>query len=239
VDATYILLRERVLKRVANNLFFGPEVDYQQLLNTKFIQPEEGPPIAVPPGAEGTRNVGLGAGLVFDNRHNVLNVRNGAFAELSGLDYRPKWGAQRRFYGVTIDFRGYKALDKRRVLAGQIFGQSFTGDLPFNQMALMGGETIMRGYYSGRYRDKEMIAAQLEHRWLPFAFSRRFGAAVFMSAAAVAPAFSDYNFRKTRMAGGAGLRYLLFPNKDVYLRFDLGVNSDGGFGFYIFTGEAF
>jgi hypothetical protein len=239
VDATYILLRERVLKRVAKNLFFGPEVDYQQLINTKFRQPEDGPPLDLPPGAEGTRNVGLGLGLVYDNRHNVLNVRKGAFAEFSGLDYRPTWGAERRFYGLTLDARMYKPLDERRVLAAQIFAQSFSGDIPFNQMALMGGETIMRGYYSGRYRDREMLAAQVEHRWLPFRFSKRFGAAAFLGAAAVAPSFGTYDFSKTRVAGGGGLRYLLFPNKDVYLRFDLGVNSDGGVGFYIFTGEAF
>lgn len=239
IDATYILLRERVLKRVRNNLFFGPEVDYQQLINTKFRQPEHGPALDLPPGAEGTRNVGLGLGLVYDNRHNVLNVRKGYFGELSFLDYRQAWGGQRQFYGLTLDARAYKKLNERRVLAGQIFAQSFSGDLPFNQMALMGGETIMRGYYSGRYRDREMLAAQVEHRWLPFAFSRRFGAAAFLGAATVAPSFQAYDFRKTRVAGGAGLRYLLFPNKDVYLRFDLGVNSDGGIGFYIFTGEAF
>lgn len=239
VDATYVLLRERVLKKVAKNVFFGPEVDYQQLLNTEFIQPKEGMPLTPPPGSEGTRNVGIGAGIVYDSRHNVLNVRNGAFAELSGLDYSSRWGGQRSFYGITADFRGYKALSSNRVLAGQIFAQSFSGDLPFNQMALMGGETIMRGYYSGRYRDREMLAAQVEHRWLPFSFSKRFGGVAFLGAATVAPSFEAYDFRKTRLAGGAGLRYLLFPNKDVYMRFDLGVTSDGTVGFYIFTGEAF
>lgn len=239
IDATYILVRERVLKRVVRNVFVGPEVDYQQLLNTEIEHPKEGPAIPIPPGAEGTRNVGLGLGIVYDNRHNVLNVRNGAFAELSGLDYRKSWGAQREFYGITLDARGYKSLSSRRVLAGQIFAQSFSGNLPFNQMALMGGETIMRGYYSGRYRDREMLAAQVEHRWLPFSFSKRFGGVVFAGAATIAPAFNEYNFRHTKVAGGAGLRYLLFPNKDVYLRFDLGVTSDGGIGFYIFTGEAF
>lgn len=239
VDATYILFRERVLKKVAKNFFIGPEVDYQQLLNTEFIQPSDGPPLAAPPGSEGTRNVGLGAGIVYDSRHNVLNVRNGAFVELSGLDYRPTWGSEREFYGVTLDARGYKALDSRRVLAGQIFMQSFSGNLPFNQMALMGGETIMRGYYNGRYRDRELVAAQVEHRWLPFPFSKRFGGAAFLGAATVAPTFASYDFSKVRLAGGAGLRYLLFPNKDVYMRFDLGITSDGGVGFYIFTGEAF
>jgi len=239
VDATYILIRERVLKRVAKNLFLGPELDYQHLLNTEFHQPQHAEPLTLPPGVEGSRNVGLGLGIVYDNRHNVLNVRKGAFAELSAIDYRPAWGAQRSFYGATLDVRGFKALSENRVLAGQLFIQSFTGDLPFNQMALMGGETMMRGYYTGYYRDHELVSAQLEHRWLPFSFSKRFGAAAFLAAATVAPNLGSYDFRHTKIAGGGGLRYLLFPNKDVYMRFDIGVNSDGGIGFYIFTGEAF
>ena len=239
VDATYISLREKVLKGIAKNVFLGLQGDYQQLLNPHFNQPKDGPAIALPSGIEGTRNVGIGAVLMYDSRRNALNARRGLYAELSGLDYRPTWGSDRQFYSLMVDARAYRPLSSNRVLAGQVLLQSASGDLPFNQLALLGGESIMRGYYHGRYRDRELIAAQVEHRWLPFAFSRRFGGVAFLGAATVAPSFSAYDFQKTRLAGGAGVRYLLFPNKDVYLRFDLGVTSDGTIGFYFFTGEAF
>jgi hypothetical protein len=77
IDANYLLLRQRVLRKVIPNLFVGPEVDYQQLYNTKFNQPEGHDVYDLPMGADGTRNLGLGAALVYDNRHNVLNVRKG------------------------------------------------------------------------------------------------------------------------------------------------------------------
>lgn len=237
IDANYLLFRQRVLRKIVPNLFIGPELDYQQLYNTAFKQPAEHL-YEKPLGTDGTINVGLGAALVFDNRHNVLNVRKGLFGELSFLNYAPGLGSQYAFRGINLDLRSYRPTGPRNVLALQVYGNFFRGNIPFNQLALMGGEMIMRGYYTGRYRDKNMLAAQVEHRWLPFGFSKRFGAVAFAAAAAVAPDFGAFNAKYIRPSGGVGLRYLLFPKKDIYLRFDVGFSEDGP-SFYLFTGEAF
>ncbi|QRR01173.1 BamA/TamA family outer membrane protein [Dyadobacter sandarakinus] len=237
VDANYILVRQRILRRIRKNLFFGPEVDYQQLYNTQFNQPEDYVHDE-PLGSNGTRNLGLGAALVYDNRHNVLNVRKGFFGELSFLRYDKDFGSHHSFQGVNLDVRSFHPLKTRNVLAWQVYGFFFTGNVPFNQLALMGGEMIMRGYYTGRYRDKNMIAAQVEHRWLPFSFSQRLGGAVFAGGAVVAPTITGFNAKHIRPSGGVGLRYLLFRKKDIYLRLDVGFTEDGP-GFYLFTGEAF
>lgn len=238
IDANYLLLRQRILRRVIPNLFVGPEIDYQSLYNTSFEQPEAHPVYEVPSGAEGGNNLGFGAALVYDNRHNVLNVRKGFFGELSFLRYDRSFLSAKSFSGLTLDFRGYHPTNARNVLAWQAYGNYFTGDVPFNQMALMGGEMIMRGYYYGRYRDNSMMAAQVEHRWLPFKFSRRFGGTVFASAAVVGRDPGAFKWKHIRPAGGVGIRYLLFPKKDIYLRFDVGFTREGP-GFYLFTGEAF
>lgn len=34
IDANYFVIRQRVLRKVRSNLFFGPEIDYQNLSNT-------------------------------------------------------------------------------------------------------------------------------------------------------------------------------------------------------------
>jgi hypothetical protein len=102
----------------------------------------------------------------------------------------------------------------------------------------MGGDMMMRGYYQGRYRDKNLLAAQVEYRILPFAFSKRWGAAVFAAASAVAPELRAFQLDKTQFAAGGGLRYLLFQKKDIFLRLDVGFTREGP-GFYFFTGEAF
>ncbi|MCF2447695.1 BamA/TamA family outer membrane protein [Dyadobacter sp. CY345] len=238
IDANYLLLRQRVLRKIVPNLFIGPEIDYQQLYNTSFNQPEGNHEYEAPLGSDGTRNIGLGAALVYDNRHNVLNVRKGLFSELSFLQYAPKLGSDYKFYGVNLDIRSSHPTNSRNVLAWQLYGNFLSGNVPFNQLALMGGEMIMRGYYSGRYRDKNMLAFQTEHRWLPFRFSKRFGGTVFAAAAVVAPKINEFSWKHIRPSGGVGLRYLLFPKKDIFLRMDVGFTKEGP-GIYLFTGEAF
>lgn len=238
IDANYFIFRQRVLRKIGRNVFLGPEADYQNLYHTTFAADAQQPNIEIPPGTKGSANLGLGAALVYDNRHNVLNVRKGFFGELGFLKYSNKLGSTLDFTGINMDARYYKPIKKNTVLALQFIGNFYTGDVPFNQMALMGGEVMMRGYYYGRYRDKNMLAAQAEYRWLPFGFSKRIGAAVFGGTAAVAPTLGSFEADHFRLAGGAGIRYLLFPKKDIFIRLDVGATKDG-FGFYFFTGEAF
>ncbi|CAG5072229.1 hypothetical protein DYBT9623_04084 [Dyadobacter sp. CECT 9623] len=237
IDANYLLLRQRVLRKIVPNLFVGPEIDYQQLYNTGFEQPDDHF-YDKPLGSDGARNIGFGAALVYDNRHNVLNVRKGFFGEVSFLKYSPALGSNQNFRSINVDIRGSHPTSIRNVFAWQVYSSFSAGNVPFNQLALMGGEMIMRGYYYGRYRDKGMIATQIEHRWLPFGFSKRFGAVAFAGTAVVGPKLSELNLKYIRPSGGVGLRYLLFPRKDIFLRLDVGFTKDGP-GFYLFTGEAF
>lgn len=238
IDANYFLFRQRALRRLAPNLFLGPEIDYQHLYNTGFIIDEAGLSPEPPLGVGGSANLGLGAAIVYDNRHNVLNVRKGYFAELGFLGYSSFLGSDYRFNGINVDVRGYHPIQRSNVLAWQFIGNFLHGEVPFNQMALIGGETMMRGYYYGRYRDRNLLAGQLEFRMLPFAFSKRLGGTLFAGSASVAPAVRDFRLRDFKLSGGAGLRYLLFPKKDIFVRFDVGVTREG-VGFYFFTGEAF
>lgn len=236
INANYILIRERVLRKVRRNFFVGLETDFQQV--SRVTIDEGNSSLPPPPGAAGSRNVGLGVGLVYDNRHNVLNVRDGLFAEAAWLQYGRGIGSDFNFRTLNIDTRFFKPMGRQQVLAAQVYGQFMTGQVPFNQLALIGGESLMRGYYLGRFRDKNMLVAQAEYRFLPFPFSRRLGGAVFASAGAVAPSVGAFSMRHVLPAGGAGLRYLLFPKKDIFVRLDLAFTREGA-NFYIFTGEAF
>jgi hypothetical protein len=61
---------------------------------------------------------------------------------------------------------------------------------------------------------------------------------LFAGTAVVAPTIGSLDTKNLKLAGGGGIRYLLFPKKDIYLRMDVGVTKEG-LGFYFFTGEAF
>jgi hypothetical protein len=239
VDANQIIIKERVLREIKKNFYGGLEVDFQRLSRVAFKPSEEAPAFEMPLGSEGSTNFGVGLGLVYDDRHNVLNVRKGNFAELAYLKYLPGLSSF-DFNTLIMDTRIFRPVGKNNVLAWQFLGQFNSGDVPFNQLALMGGDSMMRGYYLGRFRDKNQLATQVEFRMLPLplGFSKRIGASVFAGTATVFPDFSKAAIHKVVWAAGGGLRFLLFPKKDIYTRLDVAFTQEGT-GYYLFIGEAF
>jgi hypothetical protein len=238
VNNTNVQLRERVLRKIKGNLFAGAEFDFQKMYNVSFTKTN---PVNYdyPTGYQGSSNMGLGVGLVYDNRKNVMNVREGLFAELAFLNYSASLGSTNTFRSTQFDVRYFrKGFNPRDVLALQGSALLNKGDVPFNQMAMMGGESMMRGYYLGRFRDKNILATQAEYRFLPFAFSKRWGAAAFVSSATVAPTANSLLSSQFKLAGGFGARYNIFKAKDIFVRFDIAFTREGN-GYYFFIGEAF
>ncbi len=241
VDANQVLIKERVLRKLKKDLFLGLEIDYQSLYALDFVLAESpSSTFQFPLGSKGSNNLGLGVGLVQDNRHNVLNVRDGFYSELAFLHANPTWGSTYRFTSVSSDIRIYKPIGKNNVLAAQLLGQLNFGDIPFNQLAQMGGESMMRGYYYGRYRDNHQLASQVEFRFLPipFSFTNRIGAAVFAGTGTVFNGVNDVAIKNLKVSAGVGLRFLLFPKKDIWTRLDYALTKEGS-GFYLFIGESF
>lgn len=239
VNANLVQIKERVLRKISKGLYSGLEVDYQNLSSVHFISHAEELE-TYPRGGNGSANLGLGTGILYDTRHNILNVRHGFFSELAVLHYDRNWGSDYTFTSLISDTRVYKSVNQRDVLAFQLLGQFNTGAVPFNQLAMLGGETMMRGYYSGRYRDNNQIAFQAEYRFLPLRlpFTKRLGAALFAGTASVFDRASELNVNKFVWSAGGGLRFLLFPKKDIFTRLDVAFTEEGT-GFYIFIGEAF
>ena len=231
--------RERFLRKVRGNFYMGLELDFQRLSRVNFVPHTTNSQLLTPTGYTGYTNLGVGMGLLYDNRHNVLNVRKGLFTEIAILNYRKTLGANNNFSSIFTDLRVFYPIRKRNILTFQLLGQFTLGDAPFNQYALMGGEMMMRGYYLGRFRDKHFLSIQSEYRMLPLSFAKKFGLAVFASAGMVYNNESKITNQYLKYAGGAGVHYLLFPKKDVWTRLDMAVNNEGGTGLYLSIGCAF
>ena len=238
VNTRQFQIKERILRQVLPNFYTGLEMDFQRLSSVTFTPAAAYSDIELPTGSKGSANLAFGWGVLYDTRHNVLNVREGIFSELALLRYDKAWGSDFSFTTVISDNRFYKSINERDVLAAQVLGQFNVGDIPFNQLALMGGESINRGYYLGRFRDKNQLAAQVEYRMLPFPFAKRWGAAVFGSSGTVFDDFRQLSFDNIMWSGGAGVRFLIFPKKDIFTRLDVALTNEGP-GFYFFIGEAF
>jgi hypothetical protein len=111
-----------------------------------------------------------------------------------------------------------------------------TAGASFDQVALVGGSDIMRGYAKGRYRDAWMAAAQVEYR-TPFAY--RFGAVLFAGAGTVDSTASGLANGRLLATYGAGLRYQLDRGQRTAIRLDLARGADGASGLYIGFNQAF
>ncbi|WP_370087497.1 BamA/TamA family outer membrane protein [Ekhidna sp.] len=237
IDAGSISIRERVLRKVYKSLYLGLETDFQRLSDVSLTSLTSDPYVT-PSGLQKFSNIGLGLGLVYDNRHNVLNVRDGFFGETGFLRYDDVWGSDFEFTSFFLDSRYYLPMNETQVLASQVYFSEVQGSAPFSQLSLMGGESLMRGYYLGRYRDNTLLATQTEYRFLPFPFSERWGAAAFVGVGTVSDGISKLDLRKLKVAGGTGVRFLIFRSKDIFTRFDVAFTEDG-LGYYFFIGEAF
>ena len=144
VDAFSIQFRERAMRRLRPNLFGGLELDFQQLSQIEFKQPE-GHAHDLPLGHQGTSNLGLGPGLIYDSRPNALNPRKGFFAEVAYLNYGQSRDSSLSFSNIFVDVRMYHPTRPNQVLAWQVYGNLMTGDVPFNQLALLGAKTQCGG----------------------------------------------------------------------------------------------
>jgi hemolysin activation/secretion protein len=186
-------------------------------------------------GADGGLVVGIGPAIVWDNRDSDFAAKRGGEYAAAALFFPDAIGD----YGFglyTLSARHFLTLVGDHVLAGQIYGQFSNGDVPFQAMPKLGGAERMRGFFQGRYRDKHMVASQLEYR---FPVWWRFGAAVFGGVGDVAPTLGAFELDSLEYVGGGGVRFSLSQKDRVNLRFDFGVTSEGNGNLYISLGEAF
>lgn len=239
-DYCYTVLEPLLLRRLVGKLFVGGGVRHVrvsdvQLAPQSILLDDTGRPRAA--GALGAVSTGLETALTYDTRDNVLNAQRGMLAEITHGWYGKKLGGQFRYELTRIDVRQYFQLagTRRPVLAYQVFGYLSSGNVPLLEQGALGGSGLMRGYYEGRYLDRNYAAAQVEYR-LPL--TTRLGVVGFASAGRVAPRLRDFNLRGLHPAAGAGLRFKLVKVENLNLRLDAAFGDAGG-TFYLNVAEAF
>jgi len=177
-----------------------------------------------------------GFGLVVQNdtRDNLLTPTKGAFLKLSD---NFNFGSS-NYSQLTIDARKYFNWGKKikQVVSTRLYSKHVFGPAPFYDLSLIGGDTFVRGYFFGRFRDNNLTTIQAEYRSLLF---WRIGLAAFGGASLVYNDFSDFNSNTLKPNGGIGLRFLVDKEEGTNLRFDYAIGLNGESGFYVSFGESF
>ncbi len=187
------------------------------------------------PGSRGSFLSGVSLLLDVDSRDNIFFPVRGEYFKFTAQFYNKIFGSEYTFQSYRCDLRKYFSPFPGHVLALQSIVQTQTGVVPFHRLSRMGGQYVMRGYYDGRFRDRNAVILQAEYR-LPLFW--RLGAVGFVGAADVAHRFRDFKFNNIKHSYGFGLRYLFNKHEKMYIRFDVGF-GEGTNGFYFSVFEAF
>lgn len=230
----YIYLH--LMKQLGNKFFIGSLLEFQNVMKTEYVKGGafDQQDIA---GRNGYQSSGLGLSFTYDNRNDAYAPDKGVFAQAFFDRFDNVFGSDYDFTNVVVDLRKYIRIYGRQVLALQAYSLSNIGkQIPIRSLAALGGYNSMRGFYNGRYRDKQLLVFQSEYR---FPIYKRFGAVAFGSLGDVAKSFDQFAFDNLKYSVGGGLRFALNKKERLNLRLDYGIGKGGNSGLYFQLGEAF
>lgn len=231
-ESDYKYLKSEILVdfvvRLAKNVYLGPMISFDYINGRDFEKPW------LWDGQSGrTINLGVGFTFKYDTRDFLSNPYKGVYVSLDQR-FNPGFLANRYSFSMTeITAASYNKVWKGGVIASQLHSRLTYGNTPWGLLSTLGGSNSMRGYYDGRYRDKNAVDITVElrqHIW------RRNGMAAWIGAGSIFPRFSDFRWRHVLPNYGIGYRWEF--KKRVNVRLDLGFGKHQT-GFIFSLNEAF
>ncbi|SKB65458.1 BamA/TamA family outer membrane protein [Daejeonella lutea] len=184
----------------------------------------------------------LGISQIFDNRNSNTYTTKGTYLKLN-YSYAPKLFDDTDFDGgmFKADLRTFKSLSKKAVLGiNGIFQTIGDGNTPFYLLPQLGNDEMLRGYYTGRFRDENLLALQAELR---LRLNPKIG---FVGFAGTGTVYGHNSFRVADLkpSVGAGFRYFFDVEKGLSIRMDYAYGEkrpgeERQKGFYLSLGESF
>lgn len=217
-----------VLKKIKAFLFTGFTLKYIEFGNVAPINSGN----LFYPELVNNYNLGVGYSILKDDRNSILSPTSGKYI-YANVSYN---FSRTNFLELFLDLRTYKTWKGKYTLAGRFVTDMNLNETPFYEQAFLGGDKFVRGYYYGRYRDRNLSTLQLEFR-LPLFW--RFGLASFGGLSNVYPSISKIDLSKTKFNAGLGLRFMVDNKDKTNLRIDYAIGNKHNSGFYISFGESF
>jgi hypothetical protein len=234
IDFNLIQLTQRFTRTLKNHCHIGVQGQFYQTRNIHYIQngflQSSG---AI--GINGSYTTGFGPLFLYDSRDNVVNSRKGLYLDVSALYNTSSVGSQYSYQNFTLDARKFIKVYGTVTLCLQGLINFNWGQIPFRQLAQMGGDIIMRGYYTGAFRDNNMVCVQAEMRIPLYKF---FGIVLFSAFGEVAHNINQFNLSNAVPSSGIGLRFMFIRHERINVGGDLGFGR-GVQGLYLGSGEAF
>jgi hypothetical protein len=223
-------------RALARHVFIGALYEYQRLLKVDYIPGGLFDKENIP-GRHGYQIAGLGASITYDSRNDAFAPDKGFFLQGYFNHFAGFLGSDFTYTNYVLDARGFIRTHKKQVLALQAYAFLNSGDVPLRSLASFGGANSMRGYYDGRYRDKDQVVVQAEYRVPVYG---RLGVVAFAGLGNVSHNCDYLSTLALKYSYGGGLRIALSKSEKINLRLDYGIGRGGkSSGFYFQLGEAF
>jgi outer membrane protein assembly factor BamA len=232
---------QKLVVRIGKAFFVGGIIDF-----TNTVSSNINPRMAADPDylkiGDISRNTGLGIAFQYDTRDVPVNAYKGIYMEFAALAYDKFLGGQNRFQTIDLDYRQYKELHHRHTLAWQVKTRNTFGKgTPWTDMALLGSPQDLRGYYWGRYRDRNYAYVLVEYRHMfnrarpdkKGSYDSRFGFATWYGNGIL---INDEGRSNYIPCVGAGLRFEVQSRMNLRIDYGVGKNSNA---FYLSFNEAF
>lgn len=232
-SADYVRFRFLATKLVRLNTYVGLRLNFENYNVTSTVEEGELASGKIN-GSDKSRTLGLGLSILRDTRDQVFFPTKGIFGEIYVVPSGKVFGANRNFTKISADIANYVSLGKKTVLASNYVAVANIGDVPFNQLAYLGGQYKMRGILEGYFRDKNTLMIQQEVRqeiW------KRLGAAAFGSVAFLGNQEDILRLKKPKFTYGAGIRFA--TKNHLNIRLDYALSPYGNGNIYATIGEAF
>jgi len=186
-------------------------------------------------GFGGGKNSGLGLVWKYDYRDHLFFPANGGLYKFAMSFFGKDIGGDFTYNNFIIDIRQYVSIWNSHILAMQLYTNFTTGEPPFFLLPALGGDKRMRGYFEGRYRDRQYYTVQAEYRKMIW---WRLGAVAFFAAGDVGDRIKDFNTIDMKFSYGFGLRFVFDEEEQINLRMDIGFGNNTD-GVYFSLEEAF
>ena len=234
----FLRVQLKPLRRVGRELYLGP---YYRLLSVFDVDWQFPSRISGGlPGGAGGVNSGIGITALMEGRNSSTTPTRGHFLQVDYLLHAGAVGSDFSYSHLALDARTYVPVrGGRDVIALTAYGQFNGAGVPIQAMAFLGNETsqsVMRGVYLGRFRDRHEVVAQADYRGH---LKGRFGYVLFGATGNVFGSPGNGLFDDPKFTYGAGLRFNVNPADPLNLRMDYTLTSFGGGGLSIGATEAF
>ena len=224
----------KATRLVKKGIYLGLQLDYENLFNIKHEAGSLAPTSGVT-GINGYHYFGIGPVFTLDNRNQIYFPTRGHIVDVATSIKNKQAGSSSTFSNITVDARKYISLWNENVLALQAYASFNSGDVPYRAMGTLGNESYFRGYYFGRYRDKQELSMQAELRkqiWGPV------GMVAFAGLGNVADLPKNLH-QNVKPMYGIGLRVKAIPREKINFRIDYARGYNGLQAFYVTLNEAF